>query len=428
QTITIAQDVYLDKLTLSWDISYWNSNPLQTPGSTFGPNQFVAVYLYDASTGTPVAMWMTTNGVDADVAGSLAHQRVTLTASSSLVQAVNNGSVDLIMEFRVCGMEWYLDAAIDDFKLEPHRHYPAFQVNPADTLASLDTTFVSTPTASAASSFSPTASPMLFTSSYKTSSLSTPRSFAVSSVVTTDSLTTSTLTEAEPDPGLTETLSADSGTAGDVVGGSASITASATRLPADTAAPSSTSLFTTGSGSSQSTFEVGLTSLQSSMFGASFLFEASESSAPLTDEPLPDVEELTPLASDESVDAGTQGSQDVPAGEDGSVPEDAAQAAPELLPQPTIVDQLLAGTAYGPLDGGYAAPLSASGNGPALDPHTAAVFNVAEINAWLVINAPERGITSPGLDPSGADAAVKLATGGSCSFDMDSLSLADIFA
>lgn len=34
-----------------------------------------------------------------------------------------------MIEVRVCGLDWYLDVAIDDFKLIPSRHYPAFQIN-----------------------------------------------------------------------------------------------------------------------------------------------------------------------------------------------------------------------------------------------------------------------------------------------------------
>jgi hypothetical protein len=132
QIVDIPQDIYLDGLEFQWDISYWNVNPnsSQPGGYEFGPEQFVAVYLYDISSGTPEPVWVTTNGQDSAVVGSMAHHEVELAAGSDLVQAINSGDVQLMVEIRVCGIDWYLDAAIDDFTLVPSRHYPAFQVNP----------------------------------------------------------------------------------------------------------------------------------------------------------------------------------------------------------------------------------------------------------------------------------------------------------
>jgi len=130
QVVEIPQEIYLDGLEFSWDISYWNANPAQPDGSEFGPEQFVAVYLYDVSSGTPQQVWVTTNGQDATVVGTMAHYEVELAADSDLVQSIKSGDVQLMVEVRVCGLDWYLDVAIDDFKLVPSRHYPAFQINP----------------------------------------------------------------------------------------------------------------------------------------------------------------------------------------------------------------------------------------------------------------------------------------------------------
>ncbi len=130
QVVDIEQDVYLDGLVLEWDMSYWNANPSQLDGSEFGENQFVAVYLYDVSSGTPVQVYVTTNGQDEAVVGSMEHYAVEFASDSDLVQSINDGDVQLMVEIRVCGIEWYLDVAVDDFTLIPSRHYPAFQVNP----------------------------------------------------------------------------------------------------------------------------------------------------------------------------------------------------------------------------------------------------------------------------------------------------------
>lgn len=130
QVVEIPQEIYLDGLEFRWDISYWNTNPTQPDGSEFDAEQFVAVYLYDVSSGTPEQVWVTTNGQDAAVVGTMAHYQVELAADSDLVQSIKSGDVQLMIEVRVCGLDWYLDVAIDDFTLVPSRHYPAFQINP----------------------------------------------------------------------------------------------------------------------------------------------------------------------------------------------------------------------------------------------------------------------------------------------------------
>ena len=130
QVVEIPQEIYLDGLEFQWDISYWNTNPTQPDGSEFGAEQFVAVYLYDISSEVPQQVWVTTNGQDAAVVGTMAHYEVALAADSDLVQSIQSGDVQLMIEVRVCGLDWYLDVAIDDFKLIPSRHYPAFQINP----------------------------------------------------------------------------------------------------------------------------------------------------------------------------------------------------------------------------------------------------------------------------------------------------------
>ncbi len=88
------------------------------------------MYLYDISSGTPDPVWISTNGQDAAIVGTMGHYEVEFASDSDLVQAINNGDVQLMLEIRVSGIDWYLDVAVDDFTLIPSRHYPAFQVNP----------------------------------------------------------------------------------------------------------------------------------------------------------------------------------------------------------------------------------------------------------------------------------------------------------
>ncbi len=121
QIFTIAQDQYLKGLELQFDLSYWNPNLTQPDGQEFTATQFVEVYLYDTTSGSPTPIWHTTNGVDSSAVGTMKHYSLKLGAADPLVTKIAGTGAQLAVEIRVCGMDWYLDAAIDDFKLVPTR-------------------------------------------------------------------------------------------------------------------------------------------------------------------------------------------------------------------------------------------------------------------------------------------------------------------
>jgi hypothetical protein len=124
QTISIPQDQYLVGLELHWNISYWNCMPWVAEGERFSATQYVKLSLYDASTGTATPLWVTTNGVDSSVVDSMQHFSVKLDASNPLVQKIASSGAQLVLMLEVCGLDWYLDVAVDDFKLVPRRHGP----------------------------------------------------------------------------------------------------------------------------------------------------------------------------------------------------------------------------------------------------------------------------------------------------------------
>jgi hypothetical protein len=124
QTIDIPRDQYLVGLELHWNISYWNCMPWIAEGERFSATQYVKLSLYDASTGATTPLWVTTNGVDSSVVDSMQHYSVKLNASDPLVQNIASSGAQLVLMLEVCGLDWYLDVAVDDFKLVPRRHGP----------------------------------------------------------------------------------------------------------------------------------------------------------------------------------------------------------------------------------------------------------------------------------------------------------------
>ncbi len=121
QTFTIARDQYLKGLELQFDLSYWNPNLYQPDGQEFTATQFVEVYLYDTTSGSPTPIWHTANGVDSSVVGTMKHYSLKLGATDPLVSKIASTGAQLGVKLHVSGMDWYLDAAIDDVKLVPTR-------------------------------------------------------------------------------------------------------------------------------------------------------------------------------------------------------------------------------------------------------------------------------------------------------------------
>ncbi len=140
QTIDIPRDQYLVGLELHWNISYWNCMPWVAEGARFSSTQYVKLSLYDASTGLTTPLWVTTNGVDSSVVDSMQHYSVKLNASDPLVQKIASSGAQLVLMLEVCGLDWYLDVAVDDFKLVPRRHGPfgSTTLEPDYTMTALD--------------------------------------------------------------------------------------------------------------------------------------------------------------------------------------------------------------------------------------------------------------------------------------------------
>jgi hypothetical protein len=239
--VTITQftsDPSIAFLELIWDMAYWNSNPGKVDGQKFDPpadvvplgtgHQFVQVTLYDAddpTDPTTTAKYTTTiaNSPESGVVSSMQHYSIEVPASGSstdpLVTLLRGaGTHHLGVKVEVCGLDWYLDAAVDDFHIVPYRHGTFGTANlgaPAMMMAQaldtgLDTGLVATAldsgttfTTLAADTGTSALTTLSLTSSTTTSSLSTLQS-------TPTSLGSSSVQE---DPTLTSSLSASTDSA-----------------------------------------------------------------------------------------------------------------------------------------------------------------------------------------------------------------------
>ncbi len=363
QTVSLDQDVYLEKLELSWDLSYWNTNLGEDPGSEFNADQFLAVYIYDSS-GTQLSVWTSTNGVDQAVVGSMQHYTVKMDASDALVTALKTGPTDIVIELEVHGMEWYLDAAIDDFTLVPTRHYPAFLVNPVAMAA-----FTSSPTLDAVVGASALAAPLsdpglaTLNASFQTTSASAPPLTSLS--VLTD------LAQNETSPLVLSTGSLADGTT------------DSTLLLLRNSSPGTTM---TGP-------EDLLQSLDASVFAA----VAGEPSAAAS-------------AGSRVADPFYVASAEVPI----SALETVVEAPGEIV---------VAGD-FATVDGlSGSAP---DGHGRVIDSSAGVVFNLSELDVWQAIMADTPALTDAAPTSPGTTVAEQLSVGGSIAVSLDSLSFLDL--
>lgn len=126
QTITLYDtadniDANLTGLKIEWDMSIWSANAA-TPFTDTSGSQYVTMSVYNAGDPSHVAQWATNSGETA-LGGALTHY--TMNAPASLVSDIHNvGATNLVVELHVHGFDWYLDAAIDNFKLTPIRTTP----------------------------------------------------------------------------------------------------------------------------------------------------------------------------------------------------------------------------------------------------------------------------------------------------------------
>lgn len=384
QTVSFAQDIYLEKLDFSWDLSYWNANPPEAPGSEFNADQFLAVYLYDAS-GSRTAVWTSTNGVDQATVGSMEHYNVAMTASDALVTAINSGPVSFVIEFEVHGMEWYLDAAIDDFTLVPKRHYPAFYENPVAAPEPAGTGIE-------ASSFSAPAVTVL-------SALD-----AVVGASAPTGLAVALLSAGFSDPGL-GTLTG----ALEAVGSSPAPLSTLSVLTE--LAQSGTSSFAPSDWTltALTTDPAGLSTAPSGMMVAA----AAEDLVPVVDGTIladtptePNV--VVADASQEADPFFVEPVQD-------SVPASDAPAAP--------VAPVLAGDFVGTDGVSEGAP---EAGGPVVDLSRGVVFNLSELDIWQAITANGPVVAQAAPTSIVSETAGQLAAGGSFSVNIDSLSFLDL--
>ncbi|MBI5570842.1 MAG: VCBS repeat-containing protein [Desulfomonile tiedjei] len=128
--VTITQytsDPNIAFLELSWDMAYWNSNYGAADGSKFSATQYIAVTLYDADSPGTSFTYTTTNANSptTGVVPSMQHFSILLPGTDPLVTMLRgSGTHNVGVKIEVCGMDWYLDAAIDHFKLVPYRQGP----------------------------------------------------------------------------------------------------------------------------------------------------------------------------------------------------------------------------------------------------------------------------------------------------------------
>lgn len=398
QTVSFARDIYLEKLEFSWDMSYWNTNPLESAGSDFNSDQFLALYLYDSS-GTKQAIWTSTNGVDQAVVGSMNHYTVTLDSSSALVQAIKSGPVDMVIAFEVHGMEWYLDAAIDDFTLVPTRHYPAYQVNPvamASEAAGLTSGDVVTGSGSSL--------------------------MAASDSTGTYSLSAMSLGLRGSDSGI-EIFSTPDTTAG----ASTPVSSPVVVISSTDRGLGTVDIAITNSSD-------GLSSTLSSLSVLDQLVQTGTSSLDPTSLTLSD---LTTESTQSSAQSKEGTAEDLPTGFEDTVPADSvgalkvATADSSEVTDPFFVDsvpEVLASNSDSGQSAGFgdASASSPDNDGSYFDPAKGVVFNLAEVDVWQVIITGRPAVAEAESVSTVAAMADRLSVGGSVAVSLDSLSFLDL--